>query len=688
MSRSTFTSGVAAAGVALGIGAAALTLGTAVAAADTGTDTSSAPAGSSTPSAAAGHGAPNGAASAPRPSTARGKTATGASPVGKRPAAGSVRRAAADPHSSPAETRAPSPSDTDTAPHDGDSASAISTPSDADGGVTDSAASTSTETGATTPIGTTPTAARRDVATNGTDHEDVAASAATAVPPLRVAASPPIATKTAVKQQISSLTVVAETVGTPGATAPTAASVGTPGVADTTGSSAPAAVPSTMAALPARALAPFTGLDLNPLTLLSSMFNSVVSLIQRTFFNQSPTTRPLTYVQGTNGVVVGTLGATDAEGDPLRYRLVSQATNGVVTLTSNGAYVYTPSQEFATTGGTDTFTVAVDDIGWHLHLFNGNGTVVTQVPVTVTPTTYTAPDTSVGSSRGFDVYNLTSKPMRYLGISSGSAESEPAYGTTFLPGEHAHFEVTFHFFDDTEAWADFAIGTAVSANAGAGMLVESYTGTSVAGCRGGVECTPSGGGAETSVVVFLDPPGSIVEVGSSDAQRQANLLQELCGNQDVGASCGFSPTRQEKLFTESAPVSPVLYNDTAVEQSMSHATSLQEGYSDSVGVSAKIGFKLFEVINAEIQASYGHTWSTSHTWTDTITIKVPAYTEASIWSAAPMDRVYGNFSLRLGNTTYLLDDVYFDSPDESASPVYRPHYEPIPHDPTPPASGA
>ncbi|WJH41457.1 Ig-like domain-containing protein [Aliirhizobium terrae] len=50
--------------------------------------------------------------------------------------------------------------------------------------------------------------------------------------------------------------------------------------------------------------------------------------------------------------------ATDQDGDPLSYRLATQAENGAVSINLDGSYTYTPNADF---NGTDSFTYTVSD---------------------------------------------------------------------------------------------------------------------------------------------------------------------------------------------------------------------------------------------------------------------------------------------------------------------------------------
>ena len=65
--------------------------------------------------------------------------------------------------------------------------------------------------------------------------------------------------------------------------------------------------------------------------------------------------------------------ATDADGDTLIYKLKTRATNGVVTVNTDGKFVYKPVHDFV---GTDHFTYQVDD--------GHGGTATATMTITVT----------------------------------------------------------------------------------------------------------------------------------------------------------------------------------------------------------------------------------------------------------------------------------------------------------------
>lgn len=99
-----------------------------------------------------------------------------------------------------------------------------------------------------------------------------------------------------------------------------------------------------------------------------------VRRIHYTYMNSYPHATPTQVWQDPNtSTVYGTIGGYDADGDQLTYTVSQDPQRGSVSIV-NGVYTYIPNPEFASTGGTDTFVVTVEDDGpenpWHTHGFS------------------------------------------------------------------------------------------------------------------------------------------------------------------------------------------------------------------------------------------------------------------------------------------------------------------------------
>ena len=103
---------------------------------------------------------------------------------------------------------------------------------------------------------------------------------------------------------------------------------------------------------------------------------ALLAWVRREFFNESPTItyNPLQNTQSLNVdgdvVVRGDIGAVDPDGDPLTYTVIGRPLNGgTVEIDEDGNFTYRPMNAMAAVGGTDSFTVVVNDeaAGLHVH---------------------------------------------------------------------------------------------------------------------------------------------------------------------------------------------------------------------------------------------------------------------------------------------------------------------------------
>ena len=99
---------------------------------------------------------------------------------------------------------------------------------------------------------------------------------------------------------------------------------------------------------------------------------AVLAWVRRELFNATPRIADDgETTQTTTGQVLGNVGASDPDGDPLRYTVVGRPINGgtVQIDQTTGDFIYRPTNAMAATGGTDSFTVVVDDqragVHWH-----------------------------------------------------------------------------------------------------------------------------------------------------------------------------------------------------------------------------------------------------------------------------------------------------------------------------------
>jgi hypothetical protein len=104
-----------------------------------------------------------------------------------------------------------------------------------------------------------------------------------------------------------------------------------------------------------------------PANPVQDVIDGVVLAIRRTFFNQAPTVSPVQITGQHEGVITGSIGAVDPEGDPITYKVDTAPGYGTVAVNADGTYTYTAGTDFA---GADTFTVTATDTGFHLNLLD------------------------------------------------------------------------------------------------------------------------------------------------------------------------------------------------------------------------------------------------------------------------------------------------------------------------------
>jgi Ca2+-binding RTX toxin-like protein len=290
------------------------------------------------------------------------------------------------------------------------------------------------------------------------------------------------------------------------------------------------------------------------------------------------------------------------------------------------------------------------------------------------------PAAASAATRGFQVYNLSSHPIKFKDIEliQGGAtfDSTPAAGAVLQPGAGFHdFEQTYYFAARTSGTAIYQIlgdsGQPIgqfNAQMDIGLGVDTY-----------VYCATSVGTCTTNrfnTLTLLDPPGTVINVPAAQGQAQAAVLNQLC-QQDNSAACNFTVTNEASIDSPSHQVGNALINNTDEEQETDVKISDTVGSTDSVEISLKAGAKILDVVEVSITAKYSHEWTREHTFEQRVTVNCKAHTKCWIMGTAPMLRDTGDFRLTLGNTTWNLPGVYFDSPDPNGNGAYEVDSQPL-----------
>ncbi|MDG4665866.1 Ig-like domain-containing protein [Mycobacterium sp. 236(2023)] len=419
--------------------------------------------------------------------------------------------------------------------------------------------------------------------------------------------------------------------------------------------------------------------------LLLAVVQGVIRDFNRFFFNSRPSFDPRQVVaSGATGMVYGTLNASDRDGDPLVYTVTEQPVNGTVVVNPDGTYVYIPKQELLSAGGqcgptacfdayTDSFKVDVADKGFNLrkligYLIGAPTSVATSVSVNV-------PQTNVGAgalSQTFRVYNATRNQVKITtttaftkthdaGINTLNA---PALGATLEPGEFHEYQVTF--------WAFHVTGVEVTYTSTDGSAWRTYMSTDLFNSRGitcktsNAVCNPTSFTGGDTIVLMEQPGAPDIEIPAGQGQRQADVLNRMCSGGI--ASCSFKVRSKVATYAPRRQVWD--YTTGSGSANLSEAIKISNSASNSVEVSAKAGVNIKAIVSAEIASKYSHTWTEGYEVNRTISNTVKPYTHFILYVETPVQRYTGDFTVKIGNTTWTLRDVYFDQPDKDRTVRY------------------
>ncbi len=416
---------------------------------------------------------------------------------------------------------------------------------------------------------------------------------------------------------------------------------------------------------------------IHPLLPLRTVIEDAFAAIRRATdtdpTNTIPALNPTQLYEFVTGEILGDLSPSDADGDPLTYQVAQGPTNGTLTVNANGTYYYKPNNDFAEAGGTDTFVIVADD--------GHQGLTVVPVNVTVAPT--------LGVTESFWFRNYTLAPLKFTGYvgTTGDLDSGPAVGTVILPGGEANWHVTWYLFSSGSISTQFAtVGFgATPSNPGYippgigstyGVSFKTNSRDTTCGAGSGGQCSVP----NDRLAVALDSGNPVVTLNAADAAKIAAVLPGICYDNSQ-ASCSYNAISEVPGFTAVRTIGTPVTNETTSQVTFSVGIADQVSQTDTVGISVKLSggalAKLASIINIEITASYGHSWTSSHTFTQTTNVTVkPGYT-AWIEGSAPVWRVTGDFTIKIGNSTYQLNGATFDTPNPNAAGSYNVKEKPI-----------
>lgn len=303
-----------------------------------------------------------------------------------------------------------------------------------------------------------------------------------------------------------------------------------------------------------------------------------------------------------------------------------------------------------------------------------------------------APNSASGATKGFDVYNLGSTPVRFVvakeykgGYGNWTSEdwdsSAPPNGSVLEPGQVQHFEVTWHALWDTAV----AVTYSGAQQGGFWLSVPLFGKPSIA--DSGRKCPTDACDFSGTTVTFLDPVGTVHDIGPLQGQAQAQVLSRLCGTTDK-ATCKFKVTKEEHVEGPATVIRPIIENKSLDDAKYTLECSNTIGWSDSIGGSLKAQLGVEKVASAEISVEYKHDITADNVFTATLEMTIrPGYL-GWVTHAAPLYRDWGDFTVTMGNTTWHLTSVYFDSPNSDPAWAHQDVWSPETQKIGPPAAAA
>ncbi|WP_179470673.1 Ig-like domain-containing protein [Mycolicibacterium vinylchloridicum] len=390
--------------------------------------------------------------------------------------------------------------------------------------------------------------------------------------------------------------------------------------------------------------------------------------------NGLPVLKPREVYQFVTGEVLGDLLPSDPDGNQLTYHVAQGPANGTLTVNPNGTYYYKPTNDFAEAGGIDTFIVIADD--------GQQGQTVVPVNVKVHPT--------LGISENFWFRNYTLAPIKFTGYNGGTEDLDggPAVGTVINPGGEAGWSVTWYMFSVGSVTPQFGTVGFGATPSNPGYIPAGYVGTTFQITYKTkpreTQCS-AGGGGECSVpndkmAIALDKDSPTITLGAEDAAKITAVLPNVCYDGSI-ANCGFNAKSETKGFSPVRTVGTPVSNTTSTPTTYSIAIADQVSQSDTVGLSVKLSggglAKLASIINIEITANYSHTWVSTHTFTQTMNVPVGAGKTAWIEGSVPVWNVTGDFTVKLGKSTYQLNGARFSTPNPNEPGSYVIRDKPI-----------
>ncbi len=274
---------------------------------------------------------------------------------------------------------------------------------------------------------------------------------------------------------------------------------------------------------------------------------------------------------------------------------------------------------------------------------------------------------SASLTQGFYVTNHSQYPTTLTGIQDpGKGDGTPAIGTVLLPGQSVRYEKVWWFGNSTGTKLDFTSAMPsgqwlvyqVELRIDPDLNIPQVRLPDLSGSpiRASEDRQPT-----LTSVILEDSTASTVTVPKEKAQQQSDLLNELC--RTTSASCVFARVGDRTV----APSRSIEYdkgvNNTASVRTFTTSSSTVAGASTTLELTAQAKTSVLNAVEVTITGKYGQTFNRSETQTESRTYSISPFSIGQMTAKVPMVRDTGTFTIRIGKTTWVLQDVSFDSRD-------------------------
>lgn len=177
--------------------------------------------------------------------------------------------------------------------------------------------------------------------------------------------------------------------------------------------------------------------------------------------------------------------------------------------------------------------------------------------------------------------------------------------------------------------------------------------------------------------LFVGPQGP----GLARAARRPNSEARKCPTLTARVGLvrtSYTPKSFDSTsFTDWKLASDSVSNNTTSPLTTTITVTTQQQTATTLKLSTSAKGTVFGIVEVAVTTEASETWTDTYTFSQAITVTAQPGEKVSIESRDPIKRVTGDFTLTMGNTTWNLYDVNFDSPDPDRRSEYNAITTPI-----------